>query len=196
MEIPEFSGVKLVSDNSGYQASTNLIETGYGNLTNGSDGGAFVEFVRPIQGSRTVPLYEAFGSTNTWAAYSEYWFASHVNMPANNTFQLLTARQNSGPPFADVLGLTRHEENFSTVFTRSSTAVFSAVTNSETVVHDLGHQFALVGGTNGHVDRQVNALNIEGTDQCIMSYNQIVGSGHVKFDDLCYYTIRDIGVPQ
>lgn len=200
--IPEWGDVKLADDSSVYNAPTNLIEVGYGDQADGSDGGAFVESKRPIQGGRLVPHHGGFATVGIWATYSRYWFANFANAAggaANNTFQLLTARQITDDP--STFGITNGGFNISTAFIRRPAVTFALTVQAETMVHELEHQFSLNPGTNGHVDQPNNAPNIlppscPGHDDCIMSYNNDVGAGHVKFDTACYGTLRAAGDPR
>ena len=54
--IDQYTGVTPIGSGQ-FQTSTSLITSGYGSSTDGSDVGAFVEFVGNIQGSGVIPQY-------------------------------------------------------------------------------------------------------------------------------------------
>ena len=185
--LDQYTGVTPVGSGL-FQTSTSLLSNGFGSATDGSDVGAFTEFVGGIQGSRSIPQYGPYAwNSPDWLNFRKAWFTNYSTK--KNVFQLVSSNPSTSSGY---LGATSSVDHISTIYTDSTIVV-----NQESVVHELGHQFSLPAGANGHVDLHVYAANaaVPSNDSCIMSYSQMVGSGHVKFDIDCYHTIRGNGDP-
>ena len=206
VELPNFSGIKIADNDAVYEAPRNLIDQGFGAVTNGSDGGAFIEYVHPIESSHKVPKASILLTTGEMSlsptapiifdSYSYSWFRAE---PKLNVFQLLTAyRTNSPSEDSSTGGSTNFSGNVSGVFVaRESGQLFEEGIVAHSVVHELGHQCeALQAGAHGHVDLEVDAPNINGDMNCIMSYKRPFDTGSVKFDIECYQSLRRASDPE
>jgi hypothetical protein len=219
VELPQYTGVKLATNWNVYEAPRDLIPQGFGAHADGRDGGAFVEFVHPIQGSRSVPKFTTFPNLDRISLsgpshlyYSLAWFKNTVPHDSStpNTFQLLTAREAEHAPDreSDTGGITSSGNHTSTVFVQTPSrgiytgSLFSPALQREIVVHELGHLFPPLDtiGENGHVDLSSQPLNgkpagsdapdVEGRQNCIMYYDRDFETGTAKFDIECYKDIR------
>jgi len=191
--LPIYSGITPLGSPV-VHASTASLATGFGADTAGSDSGAFVEFVVGIQGSRTMPNYPAENPDGIAGFLDSYWFS---NSGGKNVFQLITRafQVDPKPGIAFTGGVTVN--NFSEVYmSKSNSALWQSIAQRN-VVHETGHNFALDSGTNGHVDMYVDAPAVSPPGvNCIMSYNNNPTTGYVKFDSLCYKTIRGCPDPR
>jgi len=193
-KLPQYSGITPFGSPV-VHASTASLATGFGADTAGADSGAFVEFVVGIQGSRTMPNYPAEGTSNSSGAFIDlYWFS---NSGAKNVFQLVTRAFQVDPKPGTSVTLGETAGNSSALYTSKSNSAFWQSIVQRNVVHEMGHNFALDSGTNGHVDMNVDAPAVSPPGvNCIMSYKNDYTAGYVKFDSLCYKTIRGCPDPR
>ena len=141
------------------------------------------------KGSRAIPKYTAFPNDRHYRVekvYCRHWF---INKMKKNIIQLAVvyknARSSYGVNSSNINWTAIHTGNF-IGFTHRIAAI------SETIVHELGHQFNVM---NPHVDARMNVLNHEGTDKCVMSYDRNRDNGIVEFDIDCLYDVRDENDP-
>jgi len=203
LTFPQYSGVRLTNDSSTVpDPSTDFLVKAFGSATDGSDGGAFVEFRDDIKLGWTAPKYSSFPDRFVAIDFCARWFKYQANN--NNVFQLLTSLHAIG-----ISGVADPRVNTSTV----NTTVFNnATANAEIAVHEVGHQFDLYGpesftgqlATNPHVDQYVNAENHEHNgEHCIMSYNNNMSNSKTEFDwtpttgrNDCMYLVRTRSDPK
>lgn len=194
INLPLYSGVKLVTSNNVFSVTLNLFEQAYGENTNGADGGAFVEFVQLVTGSGNIPKYNEFQwsrSDRDRVAFEfcNYWFLNSVDR--RNIIQLVSANKNSDGTY----GTSDPGSSQNSVFVTIGNFAFTdniAATN-ESAVHELGHQFNV---KSTHVDSSVSARNIFDTDGCVMSYTRTRDNKIVEFDIVCLFNIRDAFDPR
>ncbi len=188
--LPVYSGVKLTTNNTTYTAGLTLVEQAYGQNTDGSDGGAFVEFVDSPTGSGFIPKYTSFPNDGDVVsfAFCEHWFNNSGSK--QNLLQLVAAFKHDDGSF----GTANEGKNIQFITTGNfNFGANNAAAIAETTVHELAHHFAVA---NGHVDRRVNAKNHENTDECVMSYNRDRDNSIAEFDLDCIYDIRDAVDPR
>ncbi len=189
----KYSGIKLVgNDNANGPLLSGLDET-YGDLTNGSDGGCFVEFVE--NGVIFLPKYTLFVSTTSLTDFLVHWYVKEGY--AN---QLLLANIHAatiiGPEGGIILGYTKPGKHISLIINSAMNEVplntpdeiFNVI--ESVVSHELGHQFKV---ESTHVDKKAplgEVLNHEGTDFCIMSYTDDKSDTEIEFDEICLNQVR------
>ena len=188
--LPKYSGVKLTADNTSYTAGLDLVDEAYGDTTDGSDGGAFVEFVDAPTGSGNIPKYTSFPNDGDIVsfAFCEHWFNNSGSKA--NLFQIVAANKHADGSF----GTTAQAKNICFITTGNfAFGANNAAAISETTVHEIAHQFQVA---NGHVDQNVNEKNHANTDECVMSYNRDRDNSIAEFDTDCLYDIRDAVEPR
>jgi len=191
--LPIYSGITPLGSPI-VHASTASLVTGFGGSTAGSDSGAFVEFVVGIQGSRIMPNYPAENPEGIEDFLDSYWFS---NSGGRNVFQLITRAFQVDPRPGEQFTGGQTGGNSSRVYTSKTNSPLWQSIVQRNVVHETGHNFALDSGTNGHVDMYVDAPAVSPPGvNCIMSYNNNPTTGYVKFDSLCYKTIRGCPDPR
>ena len=176
-----FSGIKIQSESDTYAATIDYIGMSYGMYPDGSDGGVFVEFVE-VDGGTPIPKYTSFPNVNILGDFCSFWF-DHLNNSAD-CVQLVDANSIS----TGKQGATNNLLNISVIFDYAHTGTDKDKMLKDTVVHELGHQFGVSGY---HVDRHINHLNHEGTDQCIMSLNSDQTDNKSEFCTDCIGEVRD-----
>ncbi len=210
----KFWGVMIDGEDETFSIPLNLIEGGFGKLTDGGDGGAFVEFI-PVQiGNEITPKYTQFpndpsevsGYVGTWRTSSNIG-PPHYN---DNRFHIIASSdiENAASRGATVEPLNYtllFEDNFVNpqgTFPQDKIPLAMA----ETLVHELGHQFDILVGTFPHVhefppmpgdpplDPEYN--NHEGTDRGVMSYARDFIDGIAEFYLGCIYHIRNHEDPE
>lgn len=87
--IPLYSGIKIQTDNSIYTINETLRGDAFGLITDGMDGGAFVEFAHTPSGSGNVPKYKRFPDDDV-VNYNLHWFQSTNK---KNLLQLIASSQ-------------------------------------------------------------------------------------------------------
>lgn len=189
INLPLYSGVKLVSNNNVFTTTLDLIPQAYGVQTTGIDGGAFVEFTQLATGSTNIPKFNEFQFSNidkdrVAFEYCEYW---HLNTGDNtNILQLVSANRNSDNTSGTSDTGAIQNSVFITIGNFNFTNNIAAI--DETTVHEIAHQFEVF---NAHVDQPVNEKNINNDDECVMSYNRDRDNNIAEFDINCIYDIKD-----
>ena len=192
-DLPQYSGVKLASNNTVFTIVHDLDHT-YGLLTDGTDGGCFVEFVDNFKGSGNIPKYTEFpnnGDLTVAFPFCEHWRRTVSNF--NNICQLVAANLHQDTSFGT------GNPNGNTVFvtvTQADSTHFVNVTTS----HEIGHYLRLKYGDNGHVDNWptdgVKDDDHIGVGTCIMDYDKVDTDGEIEFCIKCIYQVRDAVDPR
>lgn len=179
------SGVKLKGNNETYNESLSLLKQAFGDETDGSDGGTFVEFNTSVFQGWNTPKYNQFPDYSTSASYATRWRRSFLSR--QNFIQLLMSHDVA----TGRTGVAFSADNISIVFTRYLPTIAEV---AELEVHELGHQFEVA---NNHVDRDdAPTLNWRGNDDCIMSYTNSRYNGIAEFDLDCIYDVRRASDPR
>jgi hypothetical protein len=138
-------------------------------MPDGSDGGAFIEFLDAPSGSGNVPKYTAFINDVEAYWYSRYWFANYTNNFQNVRY-LLSARAEAGyGTFGWAWGAKRIAIAFDGPIKQNDDQRENSVT------HEIGHTFGLIGPPHGswpHVDAHVDRRNHCDSNRCIMAYGR------------------------
>jgi hypothetical protein len=184
-DLLQYSGVKVKASNAVFDAGLGRLDDAFGAVADGSDGGAFVEFV-PLEGagvSDKVPLYKVFPDAGEVGAYCVHWFY-HL-FDSANVVQLVAGATEaegvfglSGPGNWCWIGVAEH-------------AGPNGV--EVTVAHELGHQLGASPGDNGHIDAtgpDGRVVNHDGADYCIMSNECNADDDSDEFDLDCLTLVR------
>lgn len=180
-----YGGVRLTNNVTTRTASHHLLTNAYGLNTDGTDGGAFVEFSIITNGSGAVPKYRSWPNDIVSFDFCNYWFDNKANN--SNLFQLVTCFEHSDGSG----GTTRRSMNIS--FVTTLTWGGGIATEGDVVVHELAHQFPLLAS---HVDNGEKVNDWSGQPYCIMDYNESHTDDRAEFDVLCLYDIRDAEEPE
>ncbi len=187
LPFPKYSGIRpLVPDT--VPIITDLIPATYGGDTRGTDGGAFVEFVKAFAGSGPIPKYTAFPNDVEAFAFCQAWFQSSAARA--NVVQLVGALGHVDGSF----GTADSALNISFVTTSNFSGNLEGFLSiPETVCHEIAHQFDVA---NSHVDAKVSALDHASLDECVMSYNRNRSNLIAELDLDCMYDVRDAVDPR
>jgi len=159
----------------------------YGGVTDGSDGGAFVEYQTVLATPNKVPKYTSFPSDQVMLYFALAWF---INNGKTNLYQLLAAKYHSDGSYGAASSLMRQSV--------INIDAFPIVNNSEykkdTTSHETGHIWGLSKGSsdsNIHIDNNVHRMSHCNSDRCIMTYvrNRTDDIPELCID--CIYYIRN-----
>ena len=194
--LPQYSGVKVKSNNDVFDAGLGRVDDAFGANSDGSDGGAFVEFptLSSGNGSGSIPHYKSFPSDAVGRTFCEHWFSNMTS--SDNTIQLVSADRHDDGSY----GTSDPDNANNIVFVTVGQHTPGCGYNSdETVPHELCHQFGVRYATNSHADHSganARVLNHAGTDFCLMSYEADFDDGNTEFETECFYQIRDAVDPR
>jgi hypothetical protein len=183
----EYAGVKRTDNNEVLDiVPIDLLPQAYGDLTDGRDGGCFVEFVPLQQGSGPIPKYKELPDNPF--DFMDYWFEGKGD--ANNLFQHVTAYwfRNYG------LGGLGFSATHSAVTARMR--YINAVQAEENFVHELTHCFLETWEAGTYIDDWSDTKDWSGTQYCVMNYNADDGDGLVEFSKALLYVLRRSADPQ
>lgn len=202
--LEKYSGVRLKDDETFFDVSLDLLPNAYGDKTDGTDGGTFVEFITDFanNGSGKVPRYKILNE-NKAGSFAWHWFNNKTentgNPQSQNLFQVVVSdisdivlagseRRAVGiavPALNVLLVFNSHFVEGRKLENLSQTAI------SEILSHEIGHQL-LELATIEHVD---SALQVDThdnqEDSCVMTYKNDLENKIVEFDIQCIYKIRD-----
>lgn len=214
--IYKYVGMKKVGFNDVYSVGFDYVPVVYGQDTDGSDGGVFVEYINNIQGSNYVPKYTSFTNQIIWLQYSKKWYNNYEDNA--NVFHVIAAyRYYDYEKYA----FSVYSENTLTIFT-GNFDLFANIENAikETVIHEFAHLYELDNDYE-HVDSEDDLdwvdweteippgwdptrPNLHGTpnylrptpsDACVMSHARIRDNDIAELDSACIYFIRDASDP-
>jgi hypothetical protein len=185
--VPQWAGIRLASDTTTFTVTRSLLKDAFGEKPDGSDGGAFIEFLDvPSNANQNVPKYTAFPNHFQWIEYSNYWFDNSVHR-TNNVLYHLAANQtfrSSLKGWSYSVNSPGNVKSLSVVFVG---VIPSVVYREETSVHEIGHRFGLVKNDYPYIDTHADVLNHDASDKCVMSYNNVWTNGITEFSlDVIY----------
>ena len=178
--VPRWAGIRPAVEPETYQVDRRFLADAFGSAPDGSDGGAFIEFMDvPDNPNQNVPKYTAFPSTSEFAQFSNYWFDNAVQR-ANNVLYLLAGNRAFGNAVAG------WGASVNAGIASSLTVVFVGVLSNETfreeaVVHEIGHRFDLIHQLFPYIDTPADVMNHAATDRCVMSYSNNWYNGIAEF---------------
>jgi hypothetical protein len=182
--VRRFGGIRPAVEPLTYQVDRRYLPNAFGKKPDGSDGGAFIEFLDAPTGSGNVSKYRAFPNETTEFNYAKYWFSNHQQRDSN-LLQLLAANREA---VMNSLGVADPVESICIIYVGSNV---NDVQREETVVHEIGHRFYLVPPRTweppnnfSYIDEYVDHLSHDGKEMCIMSYNNI-DNGYTEFSIEC-----------
>ena len=172
------------------------VEGAFGILSNGLDGGAFVEFVEAPAGSENIPKITSFIDGDDFVLYSQSWLAtSDLNQITKQKNRLHVI---SGLQWGTLRGTFAISQNLIGVFDSQ----FSTFVNDknaaklETLAHEIGHQYGLIPGLFPHIHEGVATTDLYKSHDCrdrgLMAYTRdFDDNGIAGFYIECLYHIRD-----
>ena len=187
-----FDGVKLRRSDKTFSVPLDYLEMTYGGDTAGTNGGCFVEFkeILPARGSTPIPKYtelpDADVSNNGWLFFN-HWY----NHPGDGTniFQIVAANYEKN--HHNSFGVSKEDLNISYITVSSADATHLV---KVTTPHEIGHQFGLAVGDNGHVDKNDGIKDPDNEGKggtCIMDYDKVDTDGYIEFCIKGCYFVRD-----
>jgi hypothetical protein len=197
--VEKYSGVRPKTEPGTYDVNHRYLTKAFGEKSDGSDGGAFIEFKDVATNPNAkIPKFHVFPTPTVFKEYANHWFGNQAYRKENVLYHFAANRTYTG-----ARGWS-YPANFS-FDTSSISAVFSgAITNMNTrddaAVHELGHRFGLIdkGGRFDHIDNELHSpsnpnyiplpadrKSHDNTNGCIMSYDRIRSGVNVEFSIPC-----------
>ena len=149
---------------------TGQVGDAYGDGTDGTDGGCFVEVMILADGGNRVPYRETFGSAAARVSFRNVWFdnkgslnyiyvcgADYHNVVGDNTYGVASSGNNYIYVYLGEIG--------------DDYGANAGKANPDTTAHEIGHQFGLGQVDNNH-PANVWCHEGNGTDYCLMSYQR------------------------
>ncbi|MDD2479112.1 MAG: hypothetical protein PHS31_04400, partial [Victivallaceae bacterium] len=189
INIPQYSGVKINGQNDVYTNNRGYFNMSYGGVTDGSDGGAFVEYQTVLITPNKVPKYTSFPNDRYYVVAFEYASAWFNNIGTDNLYLLIAAIENG----RGSMGVSSEARAFT--FYNAHGTIFNSAKFKDTEVHETGHIWNITNFLFGHVDSSSSGVgerqNHLNNDMCFMSYlsNDADGVSELCLD--CLYHIRD-----
>ncbi len=197
--VQYMTGVRTSDTTTWNIASDAGIKQAFGDATDGSDGGVFVEF-KELPDRADVPKYTVFPNYQVlFYDYCEAWAAAAQGDDRRNVVQLVAASRTAGKvPGTDVPygGQAKPDRHMAVVFAGefSNDALVS-----HCAAHELGHMWITTkgSGNGGHVDNVVQINNWNGDEYCLMSYARKAQGPVSRFcvagdrGGTCIYRVRD-----
>jgi hypothetical protein len=189
-----------------YEIDTNGLDQAFGAVSDGSDGGCFVELSFLTDGAGAVPHRPWFDETdltlacNNMLAYSSRWASRFLQL---DCVQVIGASRYVGLPEEPTIGNTISQGGMhvSCVYEDSLKNSGNAVLNRlVTSPHEMAHNLGLCKGDFAHVDlmpgetSHVATTNHEASALCIMDYGYGLYTNAVmpvEFCTNCIYRMRD-----
>jgi hypothetical protein len=137
--VRRFAGIRPAVEPDDLPSRPALPDNAFGRLPDGSDGGAFIEFLDAPTGSGKVPKYTSFRNSAEARAYSIYWFANYAYRSENVRY-LLAARAEAAHT---TFGWAFHAARMTIAF--DGPIKQNDVQRENTVAHEIGHTFGLIG---------------------------------------------------
>ena len=183
-----------------------LITSGFGKLVDGSDCGAFVEFIFNINGSEPVPRIKYYHPEGLMlTSYRFYWFDHFSSM--DNIFYLLIADDNMIPVPPDyegekIPGLTGHLFNFTIIYDTVVDNIYGPIdkikAKKDLVVHEFGHQYIYRSPCVSHLQSNLipfQTIVVIPFNNQKRKHQQIFYTHHPKVFCILTITVIDIGQP-
>jgi len=175
--ITPYAGIRPQVEPGTYTVDRRYLPDAFGRAPDGSDGGAFIEFLDAPTGSGDVPKYTVFPDYGEAFNFARYWFRNYDNR-GDNVLQLIAATKTAG----GTSGVA--QPNWSICIIHVVYCQPHSVFRDEVVVHEIGHRFDLVqsaGGQFSYIDTYADVKNHAVTDYCIMSYNKTWNNGKAEY---------------
>lgn len=180
--IPRFAGIRPAVEPPTYVVGHRYLPQAFGKAPDGSDGGAFVEFIGvPGNLNSKVPKYAYFPDYKEWYKFSNYWFDRQSERKKNVLHQL------SAYSTCAKVGGWGYSVNESVVVASLSVVFIGKASNSnaqyrdEVAAHEIGHRFDLTQAAFSYIDTYSSVTNHCATDMCLMSYNNVFGNEITEF---------------
>jgi hypothetical protein len=170
-DVPQWAGIRIPNETETYEVTTQLLPQAYGLCSQGSDGGAFIEFRNAPSGSSPTGKIQ-FPHKFFLNAYYNYWF----NYLGQENVRLLAASSIlSDAP--GVTGSAQSNARWAVVFCGNANIV-SSLHCDKNAVHELAHTFMLVNKNNDasyfpHIDLISEKLSHEPPEYCVMNYKSV-----------------------
>ena len=188
--VPKYSGVRIVGEEETYTVDRRFLPNAFGCLTDGSDGGAFIEF-KLLNNLRNVndriPKWLLFQRLSDLIGFMEYWFDDKVNNRNNVLYISVASRfkYNGLDPY----GMSNRRRSTVVLFSETATSLNQL---NDTLVHEIGHRHGLksgVGGIFNHIDSNDFQFTHCRSDSCLMSYARDRNDNIVEFCTNCLQSI-------
>ena len=177
--VTPYAGIRPQAEPGTYTVDRRYLKQAFGDAPDGSDGGAFIEFMDAPSGSGKVPKYSVFPNSQTELAYATYWYYNLWNKDLN-ILHLLAARREVSQSLGVHFGIRRSCIIYvldNTGQQADGSLVMPEIQREETVSHEIGHRFGLapsLGGNYSYIDGVGNnQLSHDGAEICIMSYDNV-----------------------
>jgi len=176
--VPRFAGIRPAVEPTTYEVDRRYLPNAFGRLPDGSDGGAFIEFLDAPTGNGNVPKYKSFPDYIHWYRFANYWFDNSTHR-ANNVLNLLAANRTC----ANVTGwgYSVIEPDVGSLTVAFVGILPSAISRDEVVAHEIGHRLDVTLSTFAYVDQKTSMRNHADTDFCIMNYSNNWHNGISEF---------------